>query len=182
MDRPVERQFAEEHAVGNLAPLDHSLRGEDAERNREVERGAGLSHVGRRQIHRDPVGWKLEPGVADRGAHPIAALPNARIRQADHREAGKAERDVHLHVDRTRINTEDGGGPKAGQHRLKPCKGRDARAHSCLSVTCADGPVPARSLCTLDRVQRSCAEIAIAAARQVARRGQREGGGRTSAS
>ena len=56
MDRPVERQLAEQDAVGDFAPLDDALRREDAERDRQIERGAGLPHVGRRQIHRDAVG------------------------------------------------------------------------------------------------------------------------------
>ena len=66
MDRTVERQLAEQHPVGDLAALDHALRRQDAERDRQIEGRARLPHVGGREIHRDAMGGKLEAGIADR--------------------------------------------------------------------------------------------------------------------
>ena len=82
--------------------VDDALRGQDAERNRQVERCTGLAHVGRRQVHGDAVRRELEAGVPDRAAHAVAALAHAGVRQADHREDGHAERDVDLDVHRRR--------------------------------------------------------------------------------
>ena len=52
-------------------------------------------------------------------AHAVAAFADAGVGQADHRETGKPERDVHFDVDRAGLDAEDGGRPKAGEHRLR---------------------------------------------------------------
>ena len=52
-----------------------------AERDRQVEAGADLAHVGRREVHRDARARVVEARVADRGAHAIARS-RARWRRA----------------------------------------------------------------------------------------------------
>ncbi len=106
----------------DLAALDDALRGEDAERDRQVERRAGLAHVGRRQVDRDAMRRKLEAGVPDRAPDAVAALADARVGQPDHREAGQAERDVDFDVDGAGVDPEEGGGPEAGEHMRTGCK------------------------------------------------------------
>ena len=77
---------------------------------------ARLADVGRRQVDGDAVRRELEPGVADRAAHAVAALAHARVGQADHRERRQAERDVHLDVHGAGVDAEDRRGPQAGEH------------------------------------------------------------------
>ena len=61
-------------------------------------------------------GGKLEAGVADRGCDTVAALADAGVRQADHRERRQAERHVDFDVDRAGLDAEDRGRPQAGEH------------------------------------------------------------------
>jgi hypothetical protein len=96
VDRSVERQLAEEHDLGNMPALDGTGRRQDAERDREIERGAGLADIGRREVDGDPVRRELEPRVADRAADTIAALAHTRVGQAHHREHRHAEGHVDL--------------------------------------------------------------------------------------
>ena len=117
LDRAVEGELPEQHHVFHGPALDHARGGEHAQSNRQVERGASLPHVGRRQVHRDAFGGKLEAAVADGRAHAIAALPHAGVGQADHREHREPERDVDFDVDRDGLDAENRGRPDAGQHR-----------------------------------------------------------------
>ena len=110
-------------------------RREDAERDRQIERGAGLAHVGRRQVDGDPVRRKLEAGVANRDLHTLAALADARVRQADHRERRQAERDVDLDVNRAGLHAEDRGRPQAGQHGSAAMQTRLPQTATCISTT-----------------------------------------------
>ena len=91
-------------------------RGEQAERDRQIERRARLAHVGRRQVDGDAVRRKLEAGVPDRRAHAVAALAHGRVGQPDHREVGQPERHVHFDVHRIGVDAEDGGAAQAGEH------------------------------------------------------------------
>ena len=120
-----------------VAALDDALRGEDAERDRQVERRAGLAHVGRRQVDRDAVRRKLEAGVADRAPDAVAALAHAGVRQADHREDRQAERHVDFDVDGAGLDAEDGGGAKAREHAQCRVQGRGAVARACFRTTYA---------------------------------------------
>jgi len=67
---------------GADAPIrDRAGGGEDAECDRQVERGPFFPEVGRGQVHGDPVGRKWKAGVADRGANPLPALAHRRVRK-----------------------------------------------------------------------------------------------------
>ena len=122
LDRAVQRQFAEDQHVVDVAPADDAGGGENAERDREIERRAGLADVGGRQIDRDPVLGELEAGIPYGAPDAIAALANARVRQAHDSESRQAERDVDFDVDGGRFDPEDGGGADAGQHARHRCK------------------------------------------------------------
>ena len=120
------------------APLDQALGGENAERDRQVERRAGLAHVGRRQVDGDAVrretrsrncGWRCAPGRGFR----------ARWRRASPTivKTGQAERHVDLDVDRTGFDAEDGGGSAAWRARVVEgvsCKRRAAERDSASAV------------------------------------------------
>ena len=115
--RSVERQLAEHDELGDVPPFDDALCGEDTERDRQVERRAGLAHVGRREVDGDAVRRELEPGIADGTAHAVAALAHARVGQADHRESRQAERHIDLDVDGRGVDAKQRGGPQTCEHR-----------------------------------------------------------------
>ena len=116
MDAAVERQLADEHEIPDFATLDCAGGRQHAERDRQVERGAGLPHVGGRQVHGHPLQRELEAAVPDGRPHAVAALAHAGIRQPDHRELRQPERHVHLDHDRDGLDPDDGGGAEAGEH------------------------------------------------------------------
>jgi hypothetical protein len=98
VDPSVERELADHERVVDRAAFQFAGRRQQAERDRQVEGGARLAHVGRGEIDRDAVRRKLVSRVPDRGFHSMVALANGRIGKADHREAREAKRDVHLDV------------------------------------------------------------------------------------
>ena len=99
---------------------------------------ANWKTVRRREVHRDPMRWELEAGVADSAADAVAALPHAGIRKADHREDGHAERDVDLHVHRTGIDAEHRRRSKARKHADRICKRRRKSTCPVFPTTCGD--------------------------------------------
>ena len=62
---------------------------QDPERDREVERRAGLAQLGRREVDRDPPRRIDEASVADRPAYTLACLLERGVGQADDGEAGQ---------------------------------------------------------------------------------------------
>ena len=124
MDGTIERQFTEQHDIGNVPPLDDTLGRQNAERDRQVERRAGFADVGGRQVDGDPVGGKLEAGVANRAADAISALADADIGQAYQREPRHPERDIDLDVDGAGIHPEHGCRPQAREHDRTAAIGR----------------------------------------------------------
>ena len=102
LDRAVERQLADQHEIVHLpAARRRPLAARTPSAIGQVERRAGLSHVGRRQVDGDAFGGNSNR-VADRRPHAVAALAHARVGQAHHREHRQAERHVHFDVQRRR--------------------------------------------------------------------------------
>ena len=95
---------------------------QDAERDRQVEGGAHLAQVGRREVDGDARGRVVQAAVPDRALHPVAALAHRGIRQADHGEHRQAVRHVHLDEHDLRVNADDGCTAKASQHGRSRCK------------------------------------------------------------
>ena len=91
----VERELAEQQlrrlAVGELA-----ARTKHGDGDGEVEAGALLASVRRREVHGDAAQRELEAAVADRGAHALARLLHRGVGQADEVHAGEARGDVDL--------------------------------------------------------------------------------------
>src|SRR5688500_16399297 len=104
---------------------------QNAERDRKVERGPGLAHVGRGEIDRHPVGGEVESGVPDGRADAVPALADARIGQTDHAKEGESEADVDLDMYRIGLYSEDRGALESGEHApacwCKRATGRRAR-------------------------------------------------------
>jgi hypothetical protein len=117
-----------------VPPLDDAGRGQDPQRDRQIERGARLADVGGGETHRNPVRRVVESGVANRQAHALAALADRGVGQADHDELRQPERDIHFHVHWAGVDAEDGGGSQAGEHVRRRCKPRGMRRVVVFSV------------------------------------------------
>ncbi len=130
LNSTVERELAEDHDVLHVATLDDSLRGQDAERDGQVEGRARLTHVSGGEVHRDAVGRKRKAGVADGASDAVAAFTHARIGQPHHRHERQAEAHVDFHVDGTGVDPEQGSAAQAGQHGAIDCKNGRTRARS----------------------------------------------------
>ena len=77
-DLAAERQLAEQRDRGRSGRTCSEPR-RMPDRDREVERRAGLAQVGRRQVDRDPARRIDEAGVAERAADPLARLLERRV-------------------------------------------------------------------------------------------------------
>ena len=103
---------------------------EDPQGDGQIERRAVLADVGGREVDGDAAERKLEAGVGQSGAHPLSALLDRAVRQADGAERGETAADVHLDVHGIGVDAEDGGGTNAGEHALKVkavCPGAEPR-------------------------------------------------------
>ena len=80
---PVERELADEGAPVQRLGLDRRLRGEDADGDREIERGAPFPQTRRREVHRDAAVREAVSRRLDRRAHPGRALADGRLGQPD---------------------------------------------------------------------------------------------------
>jgi hypothetical protein len=63
-------------------------RGQQPDRDRQVEPGALLGQVGRGQRHGDAPVWPLVAGVAEGGPEPVAGLQHGRAAEPDHGHGG----------------------------------------------------------------------------------------------
>ena len=96
LDLAAQRELAAQRVAGG--GLDWHLlgRGQQPERDGEVEARAGLADVRGREVHRDALLRKLERRVENGRAHALARLANGAVRQSDERERAEPSADVHL--------------------------------------------------------------------------------------
>ena len=81
------------------------MRRHQAQRDGQIVMAALLGQVGGREIDRDVLGGKRQPGGDQRAAHALAAFSHRLVGQAHDVEAGQAGRDLHLNIDRHRLDT-----------------------------------------------------------------------------
>jgi hypothetical protein len=117
LDAAVERELAEAGVGAQRLRRQLAAGGQHAERDRQVERGPVLLHVGRRQIHRDAPRRHLVAAVLERRAHPVLALPDGALGQPDDGEARHALAEIDLDLDQQPI----GPPQRARQHRCLHC-------------------------------------------------------------
>ena len=101
---------------------DRADRRHQAERDRQVVVAAFLGQVGGREIDGDAARRQREPGGDQRAAHPLARLGHRLVGEADDVEGRQSGRDLHLHVDRARLDAleRDRGDPL--DHRMPPMR------------------------------------------------------------
>ena len=103
---------------------DHTDRPQNPNRNRQVERGAALAHVRRRQIHGDRVlvEQHAEPGQRTRDAH--ARLAHRGFGEPHHLKERRPAGGRDLDLDRMRVETDQRARLGNGQPQLGPANGR----------------------------------------------------------
>lgn len=121
----IEREFAEKNVgIENFAE-ETSLTAGEAQRHGQIERGAFLTDVRGGEIHGDGMaGWKIEAGIAQRGAYAFAAFFYGDIGKADDIEKALAHRDyVHFDFDEVGVNAEHGCAKRLEEHPKRPFAG-----------------------------------------------------------
>jgi hypothetical protein len=114
----VQRQLSHHERALEPAGFDQPGRAEDADRGRQVEGGAFLAEIGGGEVDGDALDRELEARVVDGGAHPVAALANGRVGEADRAEGRQARCDVHLDEDGGGLDAAERGGADPGEHGL----------------------------------------------------------------
>ena len=97
----VEAELADRDIVGEGFSVGRADCRQQAECDRQVVMRSLFRQVGGRQVHGDPLRGKRE---ADRGeccTHPLAALRDGLVGQADDDESRQARGELHLNLDRT---------------------------------------------------------------------------------
>src|SRR5262249_19984129 len=117
LDLTVERELADDREWTDALAGHGAGGGENPKGDGWIERGAFLPEVGSREIHRDPIGRKRKPGVADRRAHALAAFAHRRVREPDRCEGGKAGRYVDLDPHQRSFDADQGCGQDSGEHQ-----------------------------------------------------------------
>ncbi len=121
---PVEPELAQ--CSVTIEPLGRELarRGEDRERDREIEAGAFLPQPGRGEVDRDAPEGPLELGARHAATNPLACLVAGLVGEPHDRERGDASLQVRLDVDRPGLEPDDGVSEHSREHpstlRAKP--------------------------------------------------------------
>ncbi len=114
-DLAAERQLADHRPADAVGP--DLLRAEqDPQRDREIERGARLAQLGRREVDGDAAWRVLEAGVAQRAADPFASFLERRVGKADDREPGQSGSDVDLDADHAAGEADERSGGNGREH------------------------------------------------------------------
>ena len=112
----AKRQLAAHRARFEPFRWQLAARGEQSHGQREVEAWPGLTHVRGREIGRQSLERKLEPGVEHRGAHALPRLPHGGIGKPHDCEHGQARPDVDLDRDLPAVNALEGEGGDVCKH------------------------------------------------------------------
>jgi hypothetical protein len=107
--RPVQRQFADHQKILELVRLNLFARRQHSDGNRQIEARPLLAHVRRCEIDGRPAHRKFEPGISQRGAHPVPRFLDRRIRQSDDDNQRLAPATVDFHFNRIRFDAIDSG-------------------------------------------------------------------------
>jgi len=104
VQRAVERQLAQGGELADLLARQHLHRREHGKRDRQVEMAALLQQVGGCEIDQHAARRQGEAHRGQRRPHPLARLAHRLVRQSHDEEGGQAGGDLHLHLDRHRLD------------------------------------------------------------------------------
>ena len=86
------------------SPGQRAKRGHEGEGDRQIVVAALLGQVGRREVDDDPARRQRQAAGVERRLYPVAALRHRLVGQADDAEIGLTRRDLHLDIDRHRLD------------------------------------------------------------------------------
>ena len=119
-DRPhgaVEGQFADGGEAFELVGRDLPGGDEHAQRDGQVERAGVLSQVGGGEVDDGAAHGQPVAEVDQRPLDAVDALADGQFGQADEHGLGQLRRGrVHLHLDRHRVDADQGEGAELGEH------------------------------------------------------------------
>ena len=115
-DRSVQRELPHHEEARQAVGLDRTRRGQEPQRDGQVEADALFPKVRRREVHGHALERKREAGVSDRGADALPTLTHRRIREPDRGERGQPLADIDLDADQGRVDAGEAGRDDPGQH------------------------------------------------------------------
>ena len=118
-DRAVERQFAEHDEVAELVAGHGAERRHQAERDRQIVVAALLGQVGRREVDDDPLVRQRQAARVQR-RRTRSRLSATALSGRPTMPMYSARRDVHLHVDRHRLDALKRNRRDVCHHRAHP--------------------------------------------------------------
>lgn len=92
-------------------------RGHQPEGDGEVVVAAFLRLISRGEVDGDALRRERQADGVQRAAHPLAALGHGLVGEADDGEVRHPRPDLHLHIDRPRLDALKGDGSDPGKHR-----------------------------------------------------------------
>ena len=99
--------------------VETAVSAENAERHRQIEAGAFLPDVGRREVNGDVGGRNVVAAILQSRANALAALPHRGIGQADGGEVvlvGFYRRNIDFNLNQVRVDAIDGGAKCLVEH------------------------------------------------------------------
>ena len=126
----IEGELTNEKRFGEVGLREHAVRGEDRERDRQIEPRPLFLGVRRRQVHQDFALRKVQRARVDRRLHAIAALAHRRIGETQDRRAGEAAIEEDLDEDQLRVRSADGGREHARPMDHSKSRARDGASRA----------------------------------------------------
>src|SRR5215207_8488009 len=121
----TQRELAGKRIALELLDGHLSARGEEADRDRQVEARPRLAHVRGGEVDRQPLLRELQPGVEERRADALTRLAERAVRQPDEHERRESLAEVDLHGDLLRAHPLEGERGHCCEHPAI-VSGRDA--------------------------------------------------------
>jgi hypothetical protein len=115
-DSPVECELTMDRVADPARRANLSGRGEDRERDRQVERRPLLTQRRRREVDRDPAARPLQLRRANTTLDPLLRLLTGPIGQAHDREPRHLPLDVRLHLDPASLEADQSMRERAREH------------------------------------------------------------------
>jgi hypothetical protein len=123
LDPPVKRELAHHgHRLVRRGRLAGGL--EDGDGDGQVEIRSLLLEARRGKVDYEILGRKIIAGIFQRRADPLPRLPDGRIGEPHDCETGKPPHDIHLHLDRVRLNPLKSHRDSPGKHLFPRMHGR----------------------------------------------------------
>ncbi len=113
---PVEAELADRRMLRKPLGRDLPGRRQDCECDRQVEPGAFLPELRRREIHGNAPVRPIELGRSDAAPDPVLRFLHSAVDEPDDGEGGNAALDMHLNVDPARLEADEGMRDRAREH------------------------------------------------------------------